>query len=330
MKTYHLNRQKIQHTKVSDDTTPIETDTTSNVVGESGRTWTWTDADRTFNGNKNDPDRIKCDEIFSSLFGNDMDKVEKMNNIIYRDDFLKDGMFRKQLIINAADLATEINSKAFHSRADKLSNTLIDGEPIQKIYVGADPEMNLTYLTIREFLIEKNKSIVRYPIEEEPNNTTSAGLFHNKIKSNKPNEQRISHKYFLDTNKLNNGVLEIRYNKNRHLTNVKDQIIGHGLKSMIQDIVYNDKLKEDHYHKLTPQEQNTINKILYMLDKTHFISNTQEQFNNKFQILLGEWQAGNNSEFVRHELKQYILHARNINLITRNLGQKMLLELTLS
>jgi len=167
------------------------------------------------------------------------------------------------------------------------------------------------------------------PIVDESNNTTSAGLFH-RIKSNKPNEQRISHKYFLDTNKLNNGVLEIRYNKNRHLTNIKDQIVGHGLKSMIQDIVYNDKLKEDHYHKLTPQEQNTINKILYMLEKTHLISNTQQQFNNKFQILLGEWQAGNNSEFVRHELKQYILHAMNINLITRNLGQKMLLELTLS
>jgi hypothetical protein len=165
---------------------------------------------------------------------------------------------------------------------------------------------------------------------QDPNNIPSAGLFHNRIKSNKPNEQRISHKYFIDTNKLHNNILEIRYNKNRHLTNVKDQIIGHGLKSMIQDIIYNDKLKEDHYHKLTPQEQNTINKILYMLDKTHFISNTQQQFNNKFQILLGEWQAGNNSEFVRNELKQYILHAMNINLITRNLGQKMLLELTLS
>lgn len=162
------------------------------------------------------------------MLGNDMDKVEKMNNIIYRDDFLKDGMFRKQLIINATDLAAEIESKAFDSRLDKLSNTLIDGEPIQKIYVGADPEMNLIYLTIREFLIEKNKSIVLYPIEEESNNTTSSGLFH-KIKSNKPNEQRISHKYFLDTNKLHNNILEIRYNKNRHLTNVKDQIVGHGL-----------------------------------------------------------------------------------------------------
>ena len=94
-----------------------------------------------------------------------MDKVEKMNNIIYKDDFLKDGAFRKQLIISSADLLTEIKSGSFKARVSKLANTLIDGEPlVQKIYVGADTEINLIYLTIRDFLLEKNKYIEKDPV----------------------------------------------------------------------------------------------------------------------------------------------------------------------
>jgi asparagine N-glycosylation enzyme membrane subunit Stt3 len=37
----------------------------------------------------------------------------------------------------------------------------------------------------------------------------------------KPSEKVIHRKYFIDTHKLNNNVLEVLYNKNRHLTNVK-------------------------------------------------------------------------------------------------------------
>jgi hypothetical protein len=32
-------------------------------------------------------------------------------------------------------------------------------------------------------------------------------------------------------------------------------MIGQGVKSILQDVIYNDKLKEDHYHKLTPHEK---------------------------------------------------------------------------
>jgi hypothetical protein len=147
----------------TDETLSQLTEPITPIVEESGR-YVWTEADRSYNGKKDDPDRIECDEFFLALFENDMDKVEKMNNIIYHDDFLKDGMFRKQLIKSSADLVTEITSKSFNTRVIRLSNTLIDGEPIQKIYVGADPDINLIYLAIREFLVEKNREIERNPL----------------------------------------------------------------------------------------------------------------------------------------------------------------------
>ena len=145
----------------------------------------------------------------------------------------------------------------------------------------------------------------------------------------KPTEKQIHKKYFIDTHKLNNNVLEIRYNKNRHLTNVKTQVIGNGVKNIISDIMNNDNMNEKDYHVLTEHEKHLIRTILNMLEKSHLLSNADEQFNNKFQILLSEYNAGNNSEILRNQLKQYIIHAMKLGIIPRNTGNAMLLEMSL-
>ena len=147
------------------------------------------------------------------------------------------------------------------------------------------------------------------------------------IKGNglKPTEKQIHKKYFIDTHKLNYNVLEIRYNKNRHLTNVKTQVIGNGVKNIIHDITNNDNMN----HVLTEHEKHLIRTILNMLEKSHLLSNAEEQFNNKFQILLAEYNAGNNSEILRNQLKQYIIHAMKLGMIGRQAGQQMLIEMSL-
>ncbi len=119
----------------------------------------------------------------------------------------------------------------------------------------------------------------------------------------KPTEKQINKKYFIDTNKLNNNVLEVRYNKNRHLTGIKTQIIGSGVKNIINNIINDDKMDEKEYHTLSQNEQHLIRTILHMLEKSHLIKNKDEEFNEKFQILLGEYNAGNNSEILRNQLK---------------------------
>ena len=136
-------------------------------------------------------------------------------------------------------------------------------------------------------------------------------------------------KYFIDTNKLNNNVLEVRYNKNRHLTGIKTQIIGSGVKNIINNIINDDKMNEKEYDDLTDNERHLIRTILNMLEKSHLIKNQDQEFNEKFQILLGSYNAGNNSEILKNQLKQYILHAIKLNIIPRNTGHQMLLELSL-
>ncbi len=88
-------------------------------------------------------------------------------------------------------------------------------------------------------------------------------------------------------------------------------------------------MDEKEYHELTENEKHLIRTILNMLEKSHLIKNKDEEFNEKFQILLGSYNAGNNSEILKNQLKQYIIHAMKINLIPRNTGHSMLLELSL-
>jgi len=145
----------------------------------------------------------------------------------------------------------------------------------------------------------------------------------------KPTEKQIHKKYFIDTNKLNNNVLEVRYNKNRHLTGIKTQIIGSGVKNIISNIIDKDNMDEKEYHNLTENEKHLIRTILNMLEKSHLIKNKDEEFNEKFQILLGSYNAGNNSEILKNQLRQYIIHAMKLNIIPRNTGNAMLIELSL-
>ena len=153
----------------------------------------------------------------------------------------------------------------------------------------------------------------------------------NGLKGNglKPTEKQIHKKYFIDTNKLNNNVLEVRYNKNRHLTNIKSQIIGNGVKNIIHNIINDDTMNEKEYHELTENEKHLIRTILNMLEKSHLIKNKDQEFNEKFQILLGSYNAGNNSEILKNQLRQYIIHAMKLGIIPRNTGNAMLLELSL-
>ena len=78
---------------------------------------------------------------------------------------------------------------------------------------------------------------------------------------------------------------------------IKTQVIGNGVKNIIHDIINRDSMNENEYHVLTEHEKHLIRTILHMLDKSHLLSNADEQFNNKFQILLGEYNASNNSKY---------------------------------
>ncbi len=113
------------------------------------------------------------------------------------------------------------------------------------------------------------------------------------------------------------------------MTNVKTQIVGDGVKKITSNVINDDSINEKEYDDLTDNEKHLIRTILNMLEKSHLIKNKDEEFNEKFQILLGSYNAGNNSEILKNQLRQYIIHAMKIGIIPRNTGNAMLLQLSL-
>ena len=155
--------------------------------------------------------------------------------------------------------------------------------------------------------------------EEEEGNPWGEGL--------RKGEKKVNHKYFIDHNKLDNNILEVRYNRNRHLTNIKSQYVGGAVKKIVKDISIG-TLDTTDYHKLSGQEKHLVRQLLHMFDKGDLLKDDDNAFEKEFQVLMGSWNAGNNSELLRKQLKQFILYGIKINKIPRNTGLNMLMELS--
>lgn len=140
---------------------------------------------------------------------------------------------------------------------------------------------------------------------------------------------RDSKKYFINHYKLGHGILDIRYAKNRHLTQIKPLMVGDGVKKIMIDYQSSGKLNNHEYQKLDDREKDIIKRVFHMLDKDHLLGNEDDNFNKRFEVLLGEIRAGNNSDLLKRELKKFILHAINISKLPRNLGYDLMNELEL-
>ena len=140
-------------------------------------------------------------------------------------------------------------------------------------------------------------------------------------------EHKLNHKYFIDKSKLNKNVLEIRYVKNRHLTNIKSQMISNEVKKILQDVINNGTFDTKDFYKLPNVEQHLMRTVLSMLDLSDVLDGDDDAFGKKFEILKGELASGNNSQLLKHKLKQYIMHGLKIGRIPQHEAFSMLLEL---
>ena len=136
----------------------------------------------------------------------------------------------------------------------------------------------------------------------------------------------MNDKYFIDKNKLDNNIIELRYIKNKHLTKIKTQYISDNLKLVINSIVEKQQFNNEDYKKLNAKEKNLLQAILNMLEINSQIDSNSE-FDKEFKILMGEIDAGNNSPELKNKLKQYIIYAMSIGKISKSLGTNMLFQL---
>ena len=123
--------------------------------------------------------------------------------------------FLKNNKIKHADSLTNITNMIKAANINQLKNlyaSILDDEnPIldngSSPVVESKEDNDMSY--VREILDEMIQKAADNVQQINPNPTTGGSL--------RPTEKSIHSKYFIDRHKLNNNVLELRYNKNRHL-----------------------------------------------------------------------------------------------------------------
>ena len=136
---------------------------------------------------------------------------------------------------------------------------------------------------------------------------------------------------FIDLNKLKNNILTVRYLKTGgFLPNIKAQHISNDLKEVIQDLI-NEKFEKRLYEKLQPDEKRLVKRLVGAL-KIDIDVNTKEddEYRKQFEIVLGEFQAGNTSPAIKNKLKQYVAESMQSGMITRREAWQLLYELTIN
>ena len=83
-------------------------------------------------------------------------------------------------------------------------------------------------------------------------------------KGMKPHMKVIGSRYYIDSRKVGRGILEVRYLKNRHLTNLKTQSISDDMKPIVSDIIDGKGINKELYKKLDAKEKNLVGHLAKM------------------------------------------------------------------
>ena len=143
--------------------------------------------------------------------------------------------------------------------------------------------------------------------------------------------KKIINGKFIDFNKLKNNILTVRYLKTGgFVPTVKSQHISNDVKSVIEDLI-SDKFEKRLFEKLQPDEKRLVKRLVGAL-KIDIDVNTKEddEYRKQFEIVLGEFQAGNSSPAIKNKLKQYVTESMQSGMITRREQWQLLYELTIN
>jgi len=132
-------------------------------------------------------------------------------------------------------------------------------------------------------------------------------------------------KYYVDQQKLGRGILEVRYAKNRHLTNIKPQMISNEMRKVVTDMVNKNSFDPTDYHKLQDTEKHLARGLNQMFGCGVDV-HSDDSLDKELQICLGETEAGNNSHQLKQKARKLIMYAIKTGRFPRNVGMDLMYE----
>ena len=146
----------------------------------------------------------------------------------------------------------------------------------------------------------------------------------------KVEREYINDKYYIDMKKLKNNILSVKYSKtDANIPTLKVQNVPDGVKTAILSLINNGTCSTK---GLKDTEKRLVRRFLkaVKLDTEFDVGKDEDdKFQNQFQILLGEYNAGNDSIHVKKSLKKFVLEGLQTNQIPRNQAMMLLYQLSL-
>ena len=268
----------------------------------------------------------------------------KVGSIMGADDKEKVVSFLKQKLLDDFFIK-QTKSDLLKQQQQALQNQpIISQKTRQEVLMGkSKKELLIGARTYGKIPTKTNKpDLVDIIVKSEiaNNNTPTIGLGFNKKKiigrgaesESSPRKgivlKKIINGKYIDLGKLKNNIICIRYEKTGTLIpTVKVKTITLNTKEIIDDII-NDKYDKRLYEKLNINEKRLIKRIVDSLKlDIDVFDKTDEEYKRQFEIVMGEYQAGNNSPAIKNKLKQYVMESLESGNIPRREAFKILFEL---
>jgi hypothetical protein len=138
--------------------------------------------------------------------------------------------------------------------------------------------------------------------------------------------------YYLEKKKLNENILSVKYSKtDSPIQKLRSQKISNELKEIINDVITN-KFNKRLYDGLNETDKRLFNRLIDTVKLTDSIpidNSLDDNFQKNYQVLLGEFQSGNNSPEIKDALKRYVVEGLGMGIINKNESLFLLYQLSL-
>lgn len=205
------------------------------------------------------------------------------------------------------------------------NNVSTDEKKFRKVYDNNKDVFFKVHKILQESIGKFDRGTIGNGIAKKPKKKIHGrGLSTRTLSKNK-----VYDKIYIDLKKFYKNVLSLKYvNSGNKVPNFKDVIMSAKLKKVIEDIL-TEKFNQNDYDALDIHDKRIVVTLSRLIgfDKLH--DDTLANFQQRYEILCGQIEAGNNSIILRNELKKFILGGIQAGLLPQAEGYKAIVELSL-
>ena len=128
---------------------------------------------------------------------------------------------------------------------------------------------------------------------------------------------------------MKENILTIKYVKTGgYVPTVKSQHISNDTKEVILDLI-NNKFDNRLFDKLPEVDKRLIKRVIKVFSLDIDVKDMSvEEYRKQFDVLLGQFKAGNNSPLIKNKLKEYVIESLESGFLTRRESWQILFELS--